>query len=748
MICLAFAPAAKADADDPPPIVSPDVFEELEPLREQADPVAKDRLEALALFATARAAQHRKQYERALRLYQRALRLDPRSTATNEAIIPLAFRLKRTAEGLRYALQAVERDQSPSPLLLRRLAVHLTDQGQWGRALELYEKSLSADGAQSETAADVVTRLEMGRLYRLSGQMEQAAECFQVVRDALADPRQYAIGNATRKVLLGDGGETYELIGQTFLAADRPVDALQAFQKANELQPEPAKFLLHQSRVALADGRPEDALPLMQECLAHDSGALAPLGTVPYRVLEKILDQLGRGDQLVGQLEHLREQHPNLTPLGYYLADRYFNQDDFSRAESLYRVLIQQTPMVSGYHNLITIYRKTNQADELLNVLAAAAEQSGDLAPLAPEVQKIIADDRLLDRVLAAAQAAIGETDAGESGDATNNADSESPNSPPRATFDAGRFGHALAAGTLALEAGRYRQAASLMQFAAQADPERRTDILLGWGVELLLADRPVEAAEVFTQGLQAELDPSVEGLFQFYLASALELQGRTDEALKAARKAAQRRPGSPQFQLRPAWVLYHADRVEEAARQYTQTIDRFADRRGNPAIRDAVREARLVLAAIRVEQGKIDEAEEILNLVLDEFPGDIGAMNDLGYLWADADKHLHRAERYIRRAVDDQPENAAYRDSLGWVLYRLGRYEQAVRQLEKAVALDEQPDGVILDHLGDAHLATGQRAAAIEAYRRALAAFEQADLPEKASAVRDKLKRVEKPPS
>ena len=53
------------------------------------------------------------------------------------------------------------------------------------------------------------------------------------------------------------------------------------------------------------------------------------------------------------------------------------------------------------------------------------------------------------------------------------------------------------------------------------------------------------------------------------------------------------------------------------------------------------------------------------------------------------------------RRAAE--PENAAYRDSLGWALFKLGRYDEAVVELEKAASVLTQPDGVVLDHLGDA---------------------------------------------
>ena len=58
--------------------------------------------------------------------------------------------------------------------------------------------------------------------------------------------------------------------------------------------------------------------------------------------------------------------------------------------------------------------------------------------------------------------------------------------------------------------------------------------------------------------------------------------------------------------------------------------------------------------------------------------------MNNLGYLWADENKRLGRAEKMIREAVAAEPDNAAYRDSLGWVLFRLGKYPQAVAELKR----------------------------------------------------------------
>ena len=76
-----------------------------------------------------------------------------------------------------------------------------------------------------------------------------------------------------------------------------------------------------------------------------------------------------------------------------------------------------------------------------------------------------------------------------------------------------------------------------------------------------------------------------------------------------------------------------------------------------------------------------------------------------------------------IRKAVAAEPNNAAYRDSLGWVLYRLGRYPEAVAELEKAAA-GKDPDATVLDHLGDAQQKLGQAEKARQTWRRAAAAF------------------------
>ena len=165
---------------------------------------------------------------------------------------------------------------------------------------------------------------------------------------------------------------------------------------------------------------------------------------------------------------------------------------------------------------------------------------------------------------------------------------------------------------------------------------------------------------------------------------------------------------------------------ADESARQsYEDLIARFDKQHDSEEARDVMHEARLILSNIAATEGKLDEAEEWVEQVLDEFPEDVGAMNDLGYLWADSGKHLDRALEMIRTAVAAEPKNIAYRDSLGWVLFRLGRLNEAIAEL-KAAAAGDDPDGTILDHLAEAQLKAGDVPAAIDTWNRAVAAFEK----------------------
>jgi tetratricopeptide (TPR) repeat protein len=221
-------------------------------------------------------------------------------------------------------------------------------------------------------------------------------------------------------------------------------------------------------------------------------------------------------------------------------------------------------------------------------------------------------------------------------------------------------------------------------------------------------------------------------------------MEGKTEEALAAARTAAEKKPDDPRFESRVAWIYYHAKRYGEAAERYRELIKKYDANFDAAEIRTVLHDTRLILSNIAVLEDKLPEAEEWVEQVLDEFPDDVGALNDLGYLWADQNKRLERAHRMIKKAVEAEPENAAYRDSLGWVLFRLGKFSEALVEQKKAVELsqtkDKESDGVMYDHLGDIHAALAQRDEAGAAWQKAAEAFERAGEKDKLEAVRKKM--------
>jgi tetratricopeptide (TPR) repeat protein len=115
----------------------------------------------------------------------------------------------------------------------------------------------------------------------------------------------------------------------------------------------------------------------------------------------------------------------------------------------------------------------------------------------------------------------------------------------------------------------------------------------------------------------------------------------------------------------------------------------------------------------------RVDSMVAAFERVLNLDPDNHQAMNYLGYSLADHNFRLDYARELIEQALDFGPENPAYLDSYGWVLYRQGDIEQAVQYLEQAARLDSDP--VIFDHLGDAYSALGRQAEARSWWQKAL---------------------------
>jgi tetratricopeptide (TPR) repeat protein len=118
--------------------------------------------------------------------------------------------------------------------------------------------------------------------------------------------------------------------------------------------------------------------------------------------------------------------------------------------------------------------------------------------------------------------------------------------------------------------------------------------------------------------------------------------------------------------------------------------------------------------------QKRFAEAEAQFKKVIASDPQHAQALNYLGYMLADQNTKLDEALGYIKRAIDIDPTNGAYLDSIGWAYFRLGKYEMAEESLVKA-SQKINTDPTVHDHLGDLYQKTGRLKLAATHWERAL---------------------------
>ena len=165
--------------------------------------------------------------------------------------------------------------------------------------------------------------------------------------------------------------------------------------------------------------------------------------------------------------------------------------------------------------------------------------------------------------------------------------------------------------------------------------------------------------------------------------------------------------------------AMRQQDRFAEAADAYTRAL----------AITEKTGASSWFLLYARAicyeRQGQWDEAEADFRAALEINPDQPQVLNYLGYSLVEKRIKLDEALEMIERAVSASPDSGYIIDSLGWALYRLGRYEEAVPHMERAVEL-MAVDPVVNDHLGDVYWAVSRYREAEFQWTRALSFVDQ----------------------
>jgi len=207
--------------------------------------------------------------------------------------------------------------------------------------------------------------------------------------------------------------------------------------------------------------------------------------------------------------------------------------------------------------------------------------------------------------------------------------------------------------------------------------------------------------------------------------------QGDREKALEYLNQAIGSDPDNAEY-------YYYLGTFQESNDAFAEAVDAL-----EKAIERSPEETkyRFRLGVVYDKWGQKEASIEIMRDVIELDPTHASALNYLGYTYADLGKNLDEAEELIKKALTYKPNDGYITDSLGWVYYKQGRYEQAVSVLENAAELVPD-DPIILEHLGDAYRKVGDYENALRSYRKSLE-FENKD----SETVKEKIRQIENRP-
>ncbi|MHB9154114.1 MAG: tetratricopeptide repeat protein [Endomicrobiales bacterium] len=200
-----------------------------------------------------------------------------------------------------------------------------------------------------------------------------------------------------------------------------------------------------------------------------------------------------------------------------------------------------------------------------------------------------------------------------------------------------------------------------------------------------------------------------------------------SSEAVKQLKKVVKLEPNNPNSYYLLGLAYFDLKKYRPAEENFRKALERKPD----------MEEVYFHLGVLYDQWGKFDRAVPELEKAIELNPRYSQALNYLGYSYADRNRELEEAESLVLRALELEPENGSYLDSLGWVHYHEGRYADAETALLKAAGKFSDP--VIWEHLGDARLKMDKTSEAWDAYQKAR------ELNPGDKKIRDKIRKLEK---
>jgi predicted Zn-dependent protease len=584
------------------------------------------------------------------------------------------------------------------------LAKMLMDEGDYRAATTAFERALELD----PQAAYV--RLEYAEFLARLGRFGRSREArLERLREAVshAEAAQRALGNTDALRVVAEA--SLALAAEVPEEADAMATAVAALEGIREEEPGDVRSMLQLGQIYLRQGEADAAVGVFRE-IVYETPGYRPV----YRMLAEALIQAGRTGEAGDALRKVIEDEPDAEAARLALAEILSDDGEHRQAAEILSGAPAPLESPEARSRLATELYLAGELDGALEqldrlvadlpdsryfkllrglVLSAQARNEEALAALEPLVGKGPGEANL---AMTVSQLLLRQERDDEAVDLLKGTLEHLEEEGPQAEAVDARLALAQLYATLDRWGVVEATVAPLLSGGEEAARAEAT---------LLYADALAEQGRG-KQALDA-LRASEEPPFLAKRAELLAKLGREREALDILHAAAA--GDSPDAFLGIAEGLHRAEHFEATI----APLETFVTR--NP---DATA-GRFLLGAAQERAGRRADAVATFRGLLADQPDFHPALNYLGYMWIEQGEDLDRALGLIRHAVDLDPDNGAYVDSLGWGYYRLGRFEEAREQLERAARLIQ--DSTVYEHLGDVYAALGEPGNARRAYQRAM---------------------------
>ena len=266
--------------------------------------------------------------------------------------------------------------------------------------------------------------------------------------------------------------------------------------------------------------------------------------------------------------------------------------------------------------------------------------------------------------------------------------------------------------GLVAAEKGDFSLSLEQLEKVKEKDPDsvhinlKLATILIRLGK----VDQAQELLKAAKKDHPDNLDVSLALIFVYsYAQDDVALESEYETFLRNAHKAKPKNVGISEYL---AQFYFYKKKPKEAIEVYEKII----------TINPKYVPAMFWLGYLYQDVGRPTEALSIWHKGLEMEPTYAPILNSLGYTYAQANIKLDDAEKMVLAALNEEPDNGAYLDSLGWIYFKKGDLEKAALYLRKAIEQIKDPE--IYEHLGDLYIEFKDRPKALDFYREGLTHF------------------------